>query len=61
MLKSLQEEINVRTEYFDELRRRGTELSPDLTMESERLKTDQGTVADLVRDLSRPKTDDPEE
>ncbi len=61
MLKSLQEEINERTEYFDELKRRGKELSPDQTVELDRLHDDQGTLADLVRDLTKPKTDDAED
>ena len=61
MLKTLQEEINERTEAFDELRRRNKELTPEQTEEVERLATDQGTLADLVRDLTRPKRDDGEE
>jgi hypothetical protein len=61
MLKSLQEEINERTEYYDELRRRKKELTPDQNTEIERLQTDQGTLADLARDLTRPKRDDGED
>jgi hypothetical protein len=61
MLKALQEEINERTEYFDELKRRGKALSPDQVAELDRLHDDQGTLADLVRDLTKPKTDDAEE
>ena len=61
MLKSLQEEINERTEYFDELRRRETPLTPEQDAELTRLETDQGTLADLARDLTRPKKDDGEE
>ena len=62
MLKSLQEEINERTEYFDELRRRETSRSPpNRTPNSTRLANDQGTLADLARDLTRPKKDDGEE
>ena len=61
MLKSLQEEINERTEYFDELRRRKKELTPEQNAEIDRLHEDQGTLADLVRDLTRPKKDDGED
>ena len=61
MLKSLQEEINERTEYFDELRRRKKELTPEQTAEIDRLQGDQGTLADLARDLTRPKKDDGED
>ncbi len=61
MLKALQEEINERTEYYDELRRRGKTLTPEQDAELERLQTDQGTLADLVRDLTKPKKDDAEE
>ena len=61
MLKSLQQEINERTDVLDELRRRDKPLSPEQTAELERLQTEQGTVADLARDLTRPKHDDGEE
>jgi hypothetical protein len=61
MLKSLQEEINERTEYFDELRRRNKELTPEQNAEIDRLQGDQGTLADLARDLTRPKKDDGED
>jgi hypothetical protein len=61
MLKSLQEEINERTEYYDELLRRKRELSPSQHEELERLQTDQGTLADLARDLTRPKKEDGED
>jgi hypothetical protein len=61
MLKALQEEINERTEYFDELKRRGKELTPEQAKELDRLQTDQGTLADLVRDLTKPKSDDQED
>ena len=61
MLKTLQQEINERTESFDELRRRNQKLTPDQTREAERLANDQGALADLVRDLTRPKRDDGEE
>lgn len=61
MLKALQEEINERTEFFDELKRRKKTLTPAQTAELNRLETDQGTLADLVRDLTRPRQDDGEE
>jgi len=61
MLKALQEEINERTEYYDELRRRKKQLSPTQTGELERLETDQGTLADLVRDLTKPTHEDGED
>lgn len=61
MLKALQEEINERTEFFDELQRRKKELTPDQTAELDRLHEDQGTLADLVRDLTKPKKNDAEE
>jgi hypothetical protein len=61
MLKSLQEELNERTDFFDELLRRHKELNPDQTAELDRLHEDQGTIADLVRDLTKPKKDDGEQ
>ena len=61
MLKRLQQEINERTEAFDELRRRNQKLTPEQTGDAERLANDQGTLADLVRDLTKPKRDDGEE
>ncbi len=61
MLKTLQQEINERTEALDELRRRNQKLTPEQTREADRLATDQGALADLVRDLTRPKWDDGEE
>ncbi|SIO67299.1 protein of unknown function [Singulisphaera sp. GP187] len=61
MLKALQEEINDRTEFFDELRRRKHELTPLQNEELGRLETDQGTLADLARDLTRPKKEDGED
>ena len=61
MLKSLQKEINDRTESFDELLRRNKTLSPEQNREVQRLGEEQGVLADLVRDLTRPKRDDGEE
>ena len=61
MLKSLQKEINDRTETFDELLRRNKTLSPEQNREVQRLGEEQGVLADLVRDLTRPRRDDGEE
>ncbi len=61
MLKSLQQEINEKTESFDELKRRDKKLTPEQTREIKRLADDQGVLADLVRDLTRPRRDDGEE
>jgi hypothetical protein len=61
MLKALQQEINDRTEFYDELRRRNKELTLEQQAELNRLHEDQGTLADLVRDLTRPKKEDGEE
>jgi hypothetical protein len=61
MLKTLQQELNERTEQFDELSRRNQKLTPEQAKEAEQLSTDQGSLADLVRDLTRPKRDDGEE
>ena len=61
MLKSLQQEINERTESFDELKRRNRELSPAQTAELKQIGEEQGTLADLVREMTRPKREDGEE
>ncbi len=61
MLKSLQEELNERTDSFDELLRRQKELDPEQAAELDKLHEDQGVLADLVRDLTRPKKDDGED
>lgn len=61
MLKMLQQEINERTDYFDELARRKKSLSPDQQRDLDRLHDDQGALADLVRDMTRPKLPDGEE
>jgi hypothetical protein len=55
MLKALQQEINERTEELDEIVRRGKELNPDQKRELDKLQEDQGTLADIIRDLTRPK------
>jgi hypothetical protein len=61
MLKMLQQEINERTDTFDELTRRNKPLSPDQKQDLERLHDDQGALADLVRDMTRPKLPDGED
>ena len=61
VLKSLQEELNERTDFFDELRRRQNELNPEQAAELDRLHEDQGNLADLVRDMTRPKKADGED
>jgi len=61
MLKALQQEINERTEFFDELKRRGKDLSNEQAAELDKLQNEQGALADLVRDLTKPKSDDAEE
>jgi hypothetical protein len=43
------------------MKRRNKSLTPDQTAELDRLHEDQGTLADLVRDLTRPKKDDAED
>jgi hypothetical protein len=60
VLKSLQQELNERTDFFDELLRRHKELNPEQTAELEKLHEDQGALADLVRDLTQPKKSDEE-
>jgi hypothetical protein len=61
MLKALQQEINDKTEALEETRRREGRLSPEQTAEGERLAEEQGVLADLVRDMTRPRRDDGEE
>ena len=61
MLKMLQQEINERTDAFDELARRNKDLSPDQKRDLERLHDDQGALADLVRDMTRPRMPDGED
>ena len=43
MLKSLQQEINERTESFDELQRRNQKLTPEQTAELKRLAKSRGS------------------
>jgi hypothetical protein len=61
VLKMLQQEINDRTDEFDKLVQRGEKLSPEQETERTKLHDDQGALADLVRDLTRPKQADGED
>ena len=61
MLKMLQQEVNLRTEELDELKDRGKELTEKQQAEVGRLDEEQGSIADLARDLAQPKKDDGEE
>ena len=61
MLKSLQEEINTRTEELDEIKRRKKTLNEEQTEEVKRLQEEQGTIADLTRDLTKPRKTDGED
>ncbi len=61
MLRSLQLELNERTDFFDELLRRQKELNPEQAAELDQLHEDQGALADLVRDLTKPKKQDGED
>ncbi len=61
MLKLLQQEVNDRTEAYDEMKIRKKSLTTEQEAEVERLQDDQRGIADLARDLTRPKHDDGEE
>jgi hypothetical protein len=61
MLKSLQQEINERTEALDEMQRRNQKLTPDQAAELKKIGEEQGVLADLVRDMTRPRREDGEE
>lgn len=61
MLKILQEEVNEQTESLDEIRERRKTLTDDQQTELARLKDEQKNVADLARDLTRPRRSDAEE
>ena len=61
MLKKLQEELNTRTEELDEIKERKKTLTEDQQAEVTRLEEEQGTIADLARDIARPRKDDGEE
>ncbi|MBI1324315.1 DUF4175 family protein [bacterium] len=61
MLKRLQTEINERTGELDGIARDGGKLSDDQKTELDSLKLEQGRLADLLRDLSKPKRSDGED
>ncbi len=61
MLKRLQTEINERTTELDGIARDGGKLSDDQKTELDSLKLEQGRLADLLRDLSKPKRSDGED
>jgi hypothetical protein len=61
MLKRLQGEINERTNELDGIVRDGKKLSGDQQTELDSLKLEQGRLADLLRDLSKPKRSDGED
>ena len=61
MLKMLQQEVNLRTEELAELKERGKDLTERQKSEMDHLDDEQGSIADLARDLTRPKKDDGEE
>ena len=57
----MQQEVNDRTEELDELKARGKKLTAEQESELERLSEAQRGIADLARDLIKPKHDDGEE
>ncbi len=61
MLRILQEEINERTDEIDLVRERKNDLPEELEDELAKLQDEQRNVADLARDLTRPRRDDGEE
>jgi hypothetical protein len=61
VLKSLQVEINDRTEAIDEIKTRKKSLTADQQAELEGLSDDQRKIADLARDLTKPKKSDGEQ
>ncbi len=58
MLKMLQQEVNLRTEALDELRRRKVELTPEQDAELTRLEDDQRNIIDIALDLTKPREED---
>ena len=58
MLKAMQEDINTRTQELDGLKRRDEPLTEAQEREFVRLEDDQHTIADLLRDLIRPRRPD---
>ncbi len=60
MLKRLQTEINNRTNEYDKMASGGQKLTGEQKADLDSLKTEQGRLADLLRDLSKPKRSDGE-
>lgn len=61
MIKRLQTEINARTGEYDKMVQAGQKLTNAEQADLESLKGDQGRLADLLRDLSKPKRSDGED
>ena len=61
VLKMLQQEVNDRTEALDEIRNRKKELNPSQQAELDGLADEQRAIADIARDLTKPKKADGEE
>ena len=61
ILKILQIEINDRTEAIDEIKTRKKTLTPKQQAELDGLAEDQRKIADLARDLTKPKKSDGEQ
>jgi hypothetical protein len=61
LLKSLQEQVNRRTAELDAARVRQATLTPPQLEELAELAREQGRLADLITDLSRPADEKPEE
>jgi hypothetical protein len=61
VLKNLQIEINDRTEAIDEIKTRKKTLTPEQQAELDGLADDQRQIADLARDLTKPKKSDGEQ
>jgi hypothetical protein len=61
MLKGLQEEVNQKTEAIEEARRRTGGLTPEQVKALDRLAEEQGGLADIMRDMTRPRRADGED
>lgn len=61
MLKALQEEVNTRTQELDDIRTRKNGLTDAQKAEVDRLQDEQGSIADLARDITQPKRPDGQE
>jgi hypothetical protein len=59
LLRSLQIEINQRTQELAQLQKREQRLSPNQVEEAKSLAADQGTLADIVRNITAPSQDEP--